>query len=50
MNILPIERQTAIISALCEGMSIRATERLTDTHRDTIMLVSASAVPSSTTP
>ena len=37
MNILPIERQTAIISALCEGMSIRATERLTDTHRDTIM-------------
>lgn len=37
MNILSIERQAAIISALCEGLSIRATERLTDTHRDTIM-------------
>ena len=37
MNILPLDRQAAIISALCEGMSIRATERLTETHRDTIM-------------
>lgn len=37
MHVLPFERQVAVISALCEGMSIRATERLTDTHRDTVM-------------
>ena len=37
MNILPFERQVACIAALTEGVSIRATERLTDTHRDTIM-------------
>ena len=37
MNILPFERQVACIAALTEGVSIRANERLTDTHRDTIM-------------
>lgn len=37
MNILPVEKQVEIISALTEGCSIRATERLTGTHRDTIM-------------
>ena len=37
MNILPIEQQTAAIAALTEGVSIRATERLTGIHRDTIM-------------
>ena len=37
MNVLPFGKQVAIIAALCEGMSIRATERLTDVHRDTIM-------------
>ncbi len=37
MNILPFEHQVAAIAALTEGCSIRATERLTDTHRDTIM-------------
>ena len=37
MNILPFERQIMCIAALTEGVSIRATERLTDTHRDTIM-------------
>ena len=37
MNILPIEKQIAAISALTEGVSIRATERLTGVHRDTIM-------------
>jgi IS1 family transposase len=36
-NNLPFDRQVEIISALTEGVSIRATERLTDTHRDTIM-------------
>ncbi len=37
MNILPIEKQIAAIAALTEGCNIRATERLTDTHRDTVM-------------
>ena len=37
MNILPHDKQTAIIAALTEGVSIRATERLTGVHRDTIM-------------
>jgi IS1 family transposase len=37
MNVLSFERQTAIIAALVDGCSIRATERLTETHRDTIM-------------
>jgi hypothetical protein len=37
MNVLPIDRQVAIIAALTEGVSIRATERLTSVHRDTIM-------------
>jgi IS1 family transposase len=36
-NIISFDRQVEIISALVEGISIRATERLTDTHRDTIM-------------
>lgn len=36
-NILPREKQIAIISALTEGCSIRATERMTGVHRDTIM-------------
>ncbi len=37
MNVLPFDHQIKVISALTEGCSIRATERLTDTHRDTIM-------------
>jgi len=37
MNKLPLQRQTQIISCLVEGNSIRSTERMTDTHRDTIM-------------
>ncbi|MFZ0887384.1 MAG: IS1 family transposase [Candidatus Binataceae bacterium] len=37
MNTLPFEKQTHIIAALTEGCSIRATERLTETHRDTVM-------------
>jgi hypothetical protein len=36
-NILPRERQVEIIAALVEGCSIRAVERLTGVHRDTIM-------------
>jgi IS1 family transposase len=37
MNQLSFERQTQIINCLIEGNSIRSTERMTDTHRDTIM-------------
>ncbi|MFI4976104.1 MAG: IS1 family transposase [Caulobacterales bacterium] len=36
-NILPFDRQVEIIAALTEGVSIRAVERLTGVHRDTIM-------------
>src|SRR5439155_13377521 len=37
VNTLPREKQTTIIAALTEGCSIRATQRLTDTHRDSVM-------------
>ncbi len=36
-NILPIEKQALIISALAECNSIRSIERITGVHRDTIM-------------
>lgn len=41
MNRLSTDRQVAVIAALCEGCSIRTTERLTGTHRDTIMRLGA---------
>lgn len=37
MSHLSADQQSAVISSLCEGVSIRATERLTGIHRDTIM-------------
>jgi IS1 family transposase len=37
MNRTPVSRRTQIISCLVEGNSIRSTERMTNTHRDTIM-------------
>lgn len=37
MNRLSLARRTQIIAALVEGNSIRSTERMFDTHRDTIM-------------
>lgn len=36
-NVLSSEKQTAIISLLAEGSSIRSIERITGVHRDTIM-------------
>jgi IS1 family transposase len=36
-NVLPIEKQIAIVNALAEGSGIRRIERMTDVHRDTIM-------------
>ena len=37
MNRMPLARRAQIINCLVEGNSIRSTERMTDTHRDTIM-------------
>jgi len=37
VNRLSIERRTQIIGALVEGNSIRSVERMTGTHRDTVM-------------
>ena len=36
-NVLPKDKQIAIIGALAEGSSIRSIERITGVHRDTIM-------------
>lgn len=36
MNILPREKQIEIIAALCEGVGVRATARLTGTNRKTV--------------
>jgi transposase len=36
-NVLGTDKQIAIIAALAEGSSIRAIERMTGVHRDTIM-------------
>jgi IS1 family transposase len=37
MNRLSLARRTQVINCLVEGVSIRSTERMTDTHRDTVM-------------
>src|SRR5260370_38249299 len=37
MNRLSLARRTQVIHCLVKGNSIRSTERMTDTHRDTIM-------------
>jgi IS1 family transposase len=37
MNKLGLDKQTAIISALVEGNSIRSVERMSGVHRDTVM-------------
>jgi IS1 family transposase len=37
MNTLSLDKKTTAISMLCEGNSIRAVERITGVHRDTIM-------------
>ncbi len=36
-NVLNIDKQIAVISALAEGSSIRSIERITGVHRDTVM-------------
>jgi IS1 family transposase len=37
MNTLPLSKKVQVIANLCEGASIRSVERLTETHRDTVM-------------
>src|ERR1700746_4028205 len=41
MNVLSRDQQIQVIAALTEGMSIRAVERITGIHRDTIMRLGA---------
>jgi IS1 family transposase len=36
-NVLPMDKQITVVAALAEGSSIRAIERMTGIHRDTIM-------------
>lgn len=36
-NVLPREKQILVLKMLCDGCSIRAVERVTNVHRDTIM-------------
>src|SRR5262249_43393919 len=41
MNVLTRDQQIHVIACLTEGMSIRAVERMTGIHRDTIMRLGA---------
>src|SRR6266566_379534 len=41
MNILSRDQQIQILACLTEGQSIRATERITGIHRDTVMRLGA---------
>ncbi|HYM19624.1 MAG TPA: hypothetical protein VEW28_01330 [Candidatus Kapabacteria bacterium] len=43
MNKLSLEEQATVLSLLCEGNSIRSTERITGIHRDTIMRLTVRA-------
>src|SRR5262245_14003753 len=36
-NVLPRDKQIAVIRALVEGVSVRSIERITNVHRDTII-------------
>src|SRR5438876_1105149 len=36
-NVLPVEKQEAVIRCLVNGSSVRATERITGVHRDTTL-------------
>jgi hypothetical protein len=39
MNNLPKSKQTEIVAALCEGVGVRATARLSGTNRKTVARV-----------
>jgi hypothetical protein len=52
MNLLPRDKQIEIIAALCDGLGIRATARITGVNRETLgtlALPSGAAAPSCTT-
>lgn len=42
-NVLPLEKQIAVVHALAEGNAIRAVERMTGIHRDTVMRLGVKA-------
>lgn len=42
-NNLPLEKQIAVVHALAEGNAIRAIERMTGIHRDTVMRLGVKA-------
>jgi hypothetical protein len=44
-NVLNKDKQIAVIAALAEGSSIRAIERMTGIHRDTIMRLGVLHIP-----
>jgi len=37
VNVLSTSKRVAIVSALCEGMSVRATARMMDVSKDTVL-------------
>lgn len=37
MNVMPLEKKSAVVAMLHEGASFRSVERITGVHRDTIM-------------
>src|SRR5437879_6821562 len=39
MNVLPLEKQTRIVAALTEGVGVRATARLVDVHKESVMRI-----------
>jgi hypothetical protein len=41
MNRVPLARRVQVINCLVEGNSIRSTERMTGTHRDTRSVTAA---------
>ena len=41
MNKLPVSKRVAVVSALVEGNSIRATSRMTDVSKPTILKLAA---------
>lgn len=47
MNTLKMEKKKQILDMLVEGCSVRSIERMTGTHRDTILKLLVQALPQS---
>lgn len=43
MNVLPLAKRASVVASLVDGSSIRATERMQEVHRDTIMRLGVEA-------